>query len=70
MRKILIRKFKPFMPEVLLTSVICSFETFRNYFEIKLKFTKYLKESCAKGSDQHILFNYFWKNMCTKILPN
>ena len=44
------------------TSVVWTLDTFKDSYEIKRKFTKYLKGSCGLGCGQHFLFKYFLKN--------
>ena len=41
--------------------VVCVFDTFDNYLEIKNAFRKYLKKTCWKRSDEHLPFKYFPK---------
>ena len=42
--------------------VVWIYDTFENNFEITHKFTKYLKEGCGLGYDQHFSLKYFPKN--------
>ena len=49
-------------PDISLTSVVCTYNTFENYLRIRHDFTKYLKKSCGLGSDQYFSFKYFLKN--------
>ena len=39
-----------------LESIVCYSHTFENNMGIKLRFRKYLKESCCMASDQHFYF--------------
>ena len=57
-------------PEISLTCVVWTFDTFQNNFEINLKYTTYLKESCETGSEVHIPFKYFLKiaNVAERLL--
>ena len=39
--------------------VVWTYDSFENNSKLKHCFTKYLKESCGLGYDQHSLFKYF-----------
>ena len=57
--------------EISFTSVVWTYGTFVNNFQIQHQFTKYLKESCRLGSEKHYSFKYFLKNtLVRKILLN
>ena len=45
--------------KIYLTSVVWTFHTFEDNFEMKHKFAKYLKESCRLSSDEQFSFKYF-----------
>ena len=60
----------PFTLRVALESIVCYSHIFGNNLEIKLKFTKYLKESCCLTSDRHFSFKCFLENaFVSKIFP-
>ena len=42
--------------------VVWIYDTFEDIFGNKHNFTKYLKESCGLGSEQHFCCKYFLKN--------
>ena len=46
-----------------MTSVVWTYDTFENNFQINHKFEKYLKGSFQLVSDQHFFFKYFLKNV-------
>ena len=52
--------------EIFLTSVVWTCDHFENYFDIKHEFAKYLKRSCALGSDRLFSSKYFQYD-CTVI---
>ena len=52
----------PFTLRVPLESIVCYSHTYEHNLGIKLRFTKYLKESCCMASDQHFSFKYFPEN--------
>ena len=45
--------------EIYWMSVVCTCHTFENNFGMKHNFTKLLKESCRKSSDEELSFKYF-----------
>ena len=48
---------------MLLTIVFCTHHTFKNYFKIKQRFTKYFEESFGLGSDQNYSHQIFFKRL-------
>ena len=62
--------FNPLILRVSLEGNVCHSHSFENNFEIKHKFTKYLKESYCLASDEHFSFKYVHENaFISKIFP-
>ena len=55
-------QFNPFTLRNPLEPNVCYFRTFANNLRTKLKFTKYLKESCSLDPDKHFSFKCFPDN--------
>ena len=51
----------PFTLRVPLERIFCYSHIFENYWRIKHKFTKHLKESCCLASNKHFSLKYFSK---------
>ena len=65
-----IMQFNPLILRASLEGNVCYSHSFENNFEIKHKFTKYLKESYCLASDQHFSFKCFPENASVgKIFP-
>ena len=52
----------PLTLRVSLEGIVCYSHNFENNFEIKHKFTNYLKGCCCLTSDEHFSFKYFQEN--------
>ena len=52
--------------KISLTSVVWTFDDFKNNLGITHKFTKYLKEGCVLDFDQHFSLKYFLKFVFVK----
>ena len=59
-----------FCQRVITRIVICTNNTFVNNSGIRLKFTRYLKESLSLRPDEDFSFNYFSKSCFVRVLSS